>query len=159
MTNKILEWIASKMHLREIYRLAPGDYLHRFGFTKFVDGPAGHRRYLHHFLAEDDEGHHNHPWKWSFSIVLRGGYTEEYFDSRYDMLFNIPVLSKRRVRWFNFIGPTKYHRITELHGDTWTLFFCGGLTGKGWGFWIPGRGHVDFKTRMQERGVLGEIKS
>lgn len=120
-------------------------------------GKNAWRIYLHHFLAPDNDGHHNHPWKWSFSIVLRGSYTEEYFDRHTGSWGQeLTSLRKRRVRWLNLIRADRYHKITELHGDVWTLFFCGPLTGKGWGFWMPGRGYVPFLERFKERGLVKE---
>jgi hypothetical protein len=133
-------------------------YLDRYSLRK--QGPSGHnpwRAYLHAFHAPDQPDHHNHPSKWSFSIVLWGSYTEEIREwEDYvtgEMLPPDPdglrdgVLRTRRVRWFNFITADKYHRITELHpgpgaSAVYTLFFCGPLSGRGWGFWRPGRGHV-----------------
>jgi hypothetical protein len=57
------------------------------------------------------------------------------------------LVTRRRVRWWNFIRSTTYHRIAELHpgpGATgvWTVFVCGPLSGRGWGFFRPGVGHV-----------------
>jgi hypothetical protein len=76
---------------------------------------------------------------------------------------------RRRVGWFNFILADKYHRITELHpattgGGVWTLFFAGPLARdgagrpRGWGFWIPGRGHVDQVVRAAERTQCGRAR-
>lgn len=120
-----------------------------------AQGPSGTnpwRVYLHHFLAADSEGHHNHPSAWSFSIVLWGSYTEEVLVRPETWGCTcVPlcgsVIHTRRVRWFNWIPASKYHRVTELHPGpgargVWTLFVCGPLTGRGWGFWQAGRGHV-----------------
>lgn len=139
--------------VRHITRENNAPYLDRYSLrpqtTKTRD--RGWRVYLHRFLSGDDDGHHNHPWGWSFSILLRGSYTEEYFDALPDEDVS-PTPQTRRVRWFNFISETRYHRITELHGKVTTLFFCGPAR-KSWGFWMPGRGHVPWKTRLAERGL------
>lgn len=140
--------------VRHILRDGHIPYLDRYSVRK--QGPSGTnawRAYLHHFLAPDAEGHHNHPQAWSFSIVLWGSYTEEVLT--FECAMTGPVVRTRRVRWFNWIPDGKYHRITELHPGrggrgVWTLFVCGPLTGRGWGYWIPGRGHVPFEQRNAE---------
>jgi hypothetical protein len=127
------------------------------------------RLYLHNFMAADSVGHHNHPSKWSFSLVLWGSYTEEVlvcFDrdgEECGPCLGWPLYVRtRRVRWWNWIPATKYHRITELHPGpgargVWTLFVCSGLTGKGWGFWVPGRGHVPH-TELEHTRVVESPK-
>lgn len=142
-------------------------YLDRYSVR--AQGPSGTnpwRIYLHRFHAPDGPGHHNHPSAWSFSIVLWGNYTEEILERRCGKWHRFdgdhcegqcgrePAVSvhTRRVRWFNWITADKYHRIAELHpgpgargragGGVITLFVCGPLTGRGWGFWRPGIGHV-----------------
>lgn len=119
-------------------------------------GGGGWRVYLHHLRSHDTETH-NHPYRWSFSIVLRGSYTETYFDmgSRFDGPRPVGYHfhgKLRRVRWFNWIPEGRYHQITELHGDVWTLFVAG-PAGRPWGYWVPGRGHVPFDKRNAERGI------
>jgi hypothetical protein len=151
------------LHLREIFRENGLLYLQRWAVrTHRPSGENGWRVYLHRFLTGDGDGHHNHPWRWSFSIVLRGSYTEEYLDFSAQHRGHLclwpckypepPTVRTRRVRWFNWIPAHRYHRITELHGNVWTLFCCGPVA-QGWGFWMPGRGHVPFKTRLAERGI------
>ena len=144
--------------LRIITRENNQPYLRRWALRHQArDGTNERRVYLHHFLTPDGDGHHNHPWRWSFSLILWGSYTEEYFDAPgADVLGYGARFSRartRRVRWFNWLPPGRYHRIVALHGRVWTLFVCGPLTGKGWGFWMPGRGHVPWKKRLAERGL------
>lgn len=147
--------------VRHILR-AGEPYLDRFSLRR--QGPSGTnpwRIYLHRFWAPDGPGHHNHPSAWSFSIVLWGSYTEEILEvdrTRLDHdachevgpgIWATPFARRvvsRRVRWFNWITADRYHRIAELHpgpgarGAVWTLFICGPLTGRGWGW--AGKGHV-----------------
>lgn len=145
-----LTWIANRLNGRLIYyqndKGENVEGLMRFSPVAYVPKKErGWCMYLHRFCSRDFDGHHNHPWAWSVSIVLKGGYTESRVTSH-------PAChSTRRVRWFNFLRSTDYHRIEELHGETWTLFFCGPLTGKSWGFLMPGRGHVHWETRIAER--------
>lgn len=121
-------------------------YLDRYTARKQGEsGTNPWRLYLHHFLARDSEDFHNHPSAWSLSIVLWGSYTEEVLTHQ---PWPARYVITRRVRWFNWIPATKYHRITYLHPGpgargVWTLFMCGPLTGRGWGFWRAGIGHVD----------------
>src|SRR5688500_1614193 len=64
--------------VRHILRAGNIPYLDRYSLrAQGKSGTNEWRAYLHHFLSPDDEGHHNHPFSWSFSIVLRGSYTEE----------------------------------------------------------------------------------
>lgn len=162
----VLAWRPS---LRIITRENNTPYLRRWALRRQArDGTNERRVYLHNFLTPDGDGHHNHPWTWSFSLILWGSYTEEYFtrtppdctaaardgwcDNPLHTEYRSPVRT-RTVRWFNWLPPGRYHRIVALHGSVWTLFFCGPLTGKGWGFWMPGRGHVPWKERLAERGL------
>jgi hypothetical protein len=141
-------------------------YLDRYSLRE--QGPSGHnpwRVYLHKFHAPDAPGHHSHPSSWSFSIVLWGSYTEEIFETPeqierrwccwgHDHPYrHVGRAYHRRVRWLNWIVADRYHRIAELHPGpgargVWTLFVCGPLarrpdgTRAGWGFWVPGKGHV-----------------
>jgi hypothetical protein len=150
-------------------------YLDRYTLRRqHASGTNPWRIYLHHFLARDAVGKHNHPSTWSIGIPVWGSYTEEVLhqgrppthkdaDGAYGCewvaswvtVFPGGWVETRRVRWWNYIPASKYHEITELHPGrvpwapwrrcrgVWTLFICGPLTGRGWGFFIPGRGHVD----------------
>lgn len=131
-------------------------YLDRYSLR--AQGPSGTnpwRVYLHQFHAPDGPGHHNHPSAWSFSVVLWGSYTEEIMTgTSHNTVVGHgigPVVARRRVRWFNWISADRYHRIAELHPgpgtrNVWTVFVCGPLTGRGWGFWRAGIGHVPVET-------------
>ncbi len=153
---------------REIKRNRPGKYMIRHSLRKQSPKAGAWRAYLHQFFGADDEGCHNHPWKWSLSIVLWGSYTEErlhpdwLLDGLEGADCSMPASKRRwgqrsrRVRWFNLLRAGDYHRISELHprrpgGQVWTLFITGPFSGRSWGFWIPGRGHVHWKARDAER--------
>ena len=81
-------------------------------------GPAV---FLHHFVASDAASEvHSHPWAWSLSLILAGGYRE------------IRCLADGRseVRTYepgsvNVLAPEDKHRIELLEGDCWTLFLAG----------------------------------
>lgn len=154
--------------VRHIPRELGQKYLDRYSIRK--QRPSGQnqwRVYLHAFHAPDSEGHHNHPCRFGWAIVLRGSYTEEVLEEC-PMCVAHPIgghVRSRRIRWFNWVPASKYHRIVTLHprrpGEAvWTLFFMGPLarhprTGapRGWGFWVPGRGHVPHEVREAERAL------
>lgn len=122
--------------------------LDRYSLRGYQPGvESGFRAYLHHFLNKDDDGYHNHPWRIAFSLVLRGGYIESRIDT------NTGIITYHKVRWLNILTNKHYHRIESINPNTWTLFLVGPLSGKSWGFWIEGRGHVPFKQRYAERSL------
>lgn len=96
--------------------------------------------YLHQFHRSDQDVGvkgfgllHNHPFEWSFSIILFGSYAEER------RLNNGNII----VRLFkpgdiNFISREDFHRIDLINGEVWTLFFTGPRISNVeslWGFW------------------------
>lgn len=90
---------------------------------------------LHHFVRGDkDKELHNHPWT-GLSLVLLGGYREEYRLPSFD------PCDVDRVVWrdvlpgsFNLITRDTFHRVDLIEGDAWTLFLSSPSDGK-WGFW------------------------
>lgn len=171
MLSALKKNLLSRMYLRKIYREDNSEYLDRRSLTPQVRGneDGGHRTFLHHFLAPDGDELHNHPWKWSWSIILPWcWYDEDYFDidklSSIDLavmtnpaepvtveqLKELGIVKSRRVRFFNFISGRRYHRITNISKSCWTIFHSGPEVGD-WGFFIPGRGHVDADTWIAER--------
>lgn len=144
-----------------------GPYLTRWSLRRqYGDGDShkngGWRVYLHRFFSGDSELH-NHPWHWSFSVVLWGSYEEIVFDAPWDdgLRGQLPrgPQKTRRVRWFNWIPSARFHQITKLHPrfgvGPITLFVSGPPHGKSWGFWVPGRGVVPHLRRKRERDLLG----
>lgn len=152
----ILEWISKRLsNPRIIYdREGTSPYLSRFyllGAPRMRDGSQpfteyGNPRpgaqfpehlggffphvYLHRFHRSDDDGElHNHPWKWSLSLVLVGGYREERRGPG-------DVVHVRIVRpWrLNIIRHDDFHRVDLLEDDAWSLFLAGPRT-QNWGFW------------------------
>lgn len=111
---------------------------------------------LNRFHRRDIDRHlHNHPWKWAFSIVLCGEYDESRLVDDADeckRLYcaatgakpeDVPLelfTRSRRVRRFNLLRGTDYHRINQLHGTVWTLFISGPkVTNVDWGFLVDGK--------------------
>lgn len=114
--------------LRRISR-AGAPYLDRYSLREQnPTAGGGWRAYLHQFHASDADGFHNHPWRWAFSLVLRGGYTE--------------TRPGRARRWrgplsIGILTGDTFHRVEDPVTDgkgTWTLFVCGPLHGDSWGF-------------------------
>lgn len=80
--------------------------------------------YLHHIKAADDDAdvYHDHPWSWSFSIILSGHYVEE-----------VPAYQgqksgsyKKGFLGINFIPKDCFHRIAEIsRGGVITLYVRG----------------------------------
>lgn len=95
--------------------------------------------YLHRFNGPDQRPTlHDHPWPF-LSIVLRGGYTED-FGVR-PARKSGPVTGRRQRSWragsIHGMGKTSAHTITALHrSPTWTLVFAGRRAPEpSWGYW------------------------
>jgi hypothetical protein len=102
--------------------------------------------YLHQIHLSDNAGAlHNHPWSWSFSLILWRGYYE-------DRLISSLEIKRRRV-WpgqINFLRGIDYHRIDLIKGKpAWTLFVTGPRVSN-WGFWAK-NGFVPFKNFLNGR--------
>ena len=104
------------------------DYLQRgyfFGETSKTCGV-----YLHHFKSSDQKKElHSHPFKYSFSFVLTGGYREE-------RLVNGEIFSRVvKPFTFNFIKSSDFHRVDlfDEENGAFTLFFAGPRSTE-WGF-------------------------
>lgn len=90
-------------------------------------GPLG--VYIHKFhRGDDDDQLHNHPWSWSISLILAGGYREERRMGRF--------VYERIVKplHLNFIAGDDYHRVDLLEKDAWSLFIAGPRVSS-WNFW------------------------
>lgn len=119
--RSVLTAIQSRLKTRQICHQGK-PYLER----SYVGTLLGIRVYLHRFVASDEDGLHDHPFRWSFSLLLRGWYWEERWRVR------------RRVRWCNLIGPSDFHRVVlpDNGRDVWTLFFHTARR-QPWGFMRP----------------------
>lgn len=95
-------------------------------------------------LPDNDRHPHNHPRPFA-TLVLRGGYTEEWLCG-----------TERKInKWcagsFHSMGLKEYHRIHRLYSKpTWTLVLVGPKA-QGWGYLTP-EGHVDHNMYWQQQG-------
>ncbi len=85
--------------------------------------------FLHRFHRGDDGDElHNHPWGWSVSIILAGGYFEE-------RRHGLDVHSHEyRPGSINVLRADTFHRVDLRESDCWSLFVAGPKV-QGWGFW------------------------
>ncbi len=84
-----------------------------------------------HYFHKGDQGRdfHNHPWKWAYSLILSGGYSEERINPE------TGGVSRHEVRaWtINKLTDKDWHRVDLNNGGCWTLFIRGPRT-QSWGF-------------------------
>jgi hypothetical protein len=124
-------WMGVPGVVRDIHNQTTGElYLRRVYF--------GPRLYLHKIAQADADRHlHNHPWSWAWSLILWGAYLEERPNT----------LRYLRPGATNLLRAGDYHRIRTVRPNTWTLFVTG-KRASSWGFWLPERGHVDYKAYL-----------
>jgi hypothetical protein len=113
--------------------------------------------YVHRIYREDlDPVPHDHPWRF-WSLVLRGGYAEEYHpdvreigESRHQAFGKICA---RRAHHFP-LGAA--HRIVHVEPGTVTLVLVGRKL-RTWGFYDTSRGNafVDWRDALEIRPTEG----
>ena len=117
MIRKLLYRVTDNLPMRYINH-GVGPYMERaylYTLPGLNLGPIqipGLRFYIHRFVASDADGIHSHPFRYSFSCILAGW----YFEDRW--------LVRRIKRFFNYIGPSDFHRVVlpDNGRDVWTLF-------------------------------------
>jgi len=124
-----IRWIARQYDRIGLKRLRVGTLgdvvVERYmllGYGGGYDG-IGHRFpniLLHHWVDRVDDLYlHNHG-RWALSIVLSGGYRE-----------NFVTLARVRSRWsVQILPPRRLHKVTDILPDTWTLFIVGPWQGE-----------------------------
>ena len=116
--------------------------------------------YLHNFLKDDEEDLHDHRMM-NVSIVLQGGYREEYYIEKPREGEPLPPTNYRKVRRLipRIRFPSTPHRVILYRNDQgramscWSLF-VGGPHWRDWGFWCPGNGRTRW-VPWQE--YIGEV--
>lgn len=113
LMNQLLFWLSSYLRCRLI-KVHGQSYLERY----FIGTVFGRHVYLHRFLASDDpdQGVHDHPWEWSFSLIVCGFYVEH---RRWRT-------GTKVKRWLNLIGGDHFHLVALVPGVyTWSIFVAG----------------------------------
>ncbi len=122
-------------------------YLERFvlwGRIKDDPGPWGINVWIHRIhLPDGDRDMHNHPWWWSFGVVLSGGYCETRARTAEWRFAPGQPPCTRRLNPGNVtvLGYDSYHVIETVRPKTWTLFITGRTTNRGWGFLVADGNH------------------
>jgi hypothetical protein len=122
--------IAGTLEVQQIQRDGQ-PYLERYfaaGWspTNRRSGPA---IFLHHFVASDPhDSVHSHPWGWSASLILAGGYKEERCGPDGDVM-----VRDYKPGDVNVLEANDRHRIDLVSSDCWTLFLAGNFE-KAWAF-------------------------
>ena len=144
------------------------------------EGPRG-CVFLHRFhRPDDDRGPHNHPYSWSKSLILTGGYVESrvVHDKTYPQIEEYgPGYMGRRTRHrgklrtkIYLVGDINripngdvFHRVAhlldarsalsmgEFEPEVWTLFMTGPKHGASWGYLID----WIYKAKRDEGGCTG----
>jgi hypothetical protein len=152
-----IEALAATLPARHIYGEDGTLYLSRYrlhGWIPDAQTETPCSVYLHRIHRADlDDALHSHPWAWSQTMCLSGGYIEER-----GLLMDDGSLVREPNRELflgrsNFMGPNDLHRIATLRPNTWTLFFVGPKR-QSWGFFVEGRGLVPWRERLAERGLV-----
>jgi hypothetical protein len=119
--------VLERYHIWEFSRRGPGIVIHRF------------------VNSDPDRGLHDHPWRYSMSLILAGGYYE-LLKRQNNNVFRRWLGAGR----FNLLDGKEHHRvILKEGGDAWTLFFYGVRTKK-WGFLNEKSGDYKFHSEKQE---------
>jgi hypothetical protein len=133
MLERLLRWLEAKLPKTTI-TIQGKPYLTRcYLFGK--DRTWGNI-YLHHFHSSDQGDElHNHPWEWGLSLILAGGYSEEFREGFTQDSWWVNRREKGPGQ-LNLIRAGDFHRV-DLHDEqkgAWSLFFAGPRTSD-WGFW------------------------
>lgn len=152
-----LHALARRLRVRLIYFNVienPIPYLERF----YLGQRNGYTYYLHRYLGPDpDRDLHNHPWKFSHSRILHGGYIERRLEFGFQKrkIEYIPSNVINTVRGFyyynavsskNTLGEYTWHSIVEIQEpETWTLFWHSDWF-RSWGF-LTDKGYQPSKEK------------
>lgn len=148
MMRKFCEWLAKRLPSFTIPTPDGEPYLTRY-YLFGADRKWGNI-FLHHFHSSDKDMApsgtyylHNHPWPWSFSIILVGGYVEER--RRPDDALEERTYLPGSI---NMLTDKDFHRVDLIGKDGWSLFFTGWRSDKrSWGFWDRvTKEYLDFKN-------------
>ncbi len=124
---------------REIHK-PEGLYLRRFYLSPRVRW-LPFQIFLHHILLDDDRHLHDHPWDF-VSVILRGGYREDYV-CRGTSLPTCTEHCKERLMRNAMAGSILVNRAEHTHRveiikPVWSLVIARRPRRK-WGFWTDGK--------------------
>jgi len=150
--ERVCEALSKRLEKRIITRRDGKPYLERYYILhsdtfRWLPGI-----YLHKFLSSDEDHElHDHPWGTSVSLILTGGYYEDF---RYGDAKGRYRVNTRRL-WpgqINIIHADTFHRVDLIEPYAWTLFMSGDRK-QDWGFWdqdtkiyTPWRRHTERKS-------------
>ena len=129
--SAVLTWLANKLPHTTI-TIAGKPYLTR-AYVLLRDWKS-FNVFLHRFHSSDQENEfHNHPWRWSVSFILSGGYVEYRINKR-----DITGTITKHVRMpltINVIKNDVFHRVKLLdeNDGVWSIFIAG-CRDRDWGF-------------------------
>jgi hypothetical protein len=107
--------------------------------------------YVHFIFREDlDPVPHDHPWRFR-SIILRGGYVEEFHERPGH---TAPEFREHRAGRSHAFPLHNAHRITQVVPGTVTLIFVGPKV-RSWGFYENGSQWVDYRDASGQRPTEG----
>lgn len=136
MIRKLCEWAAKRLPSFTIPDSQGNPYLTRY-YLFGADRTFGNI-FLHHFHQSDSDAGtdgelllHNHPWPFSFSLILSGGYSEERLQTDGSI-----TRKEFKAGSFNYLNNQHFHRVDLIGESGWSLFFTGWRSKKrSWGFW------------------------
>lgn len=140
IAKAIIEY-AKKQEQHKTIVMSSKEYMRRYWiFNKCINGLGIHKWIpfsirIHNIRLPDEQRHlHNHPFP-ARTIILRGGYKEEYERGRYRMV------GPGSTRFMN--NHSYFHQISAIWSDSnypeegvWTLFIHGKRSSLGWGFML-----------------------
>jgi len=101
-------------------------------------------------LPDYDELPHNHPWRASWSLKLKGRYVEEVYDHS---VYPPKVSVRVPPRWSRI---PDVHRISQVtYGGVWTLF-VGWRADQPWGFVEEDGVIIPHQERKAQRGIASD---
>jgi hypothetical protein len=114
--------------------------------------------YLHQFLrSDDDRAHHDHPWLFNASAILREAYIEHTITAGGALVQTLREAGSWKFRWGK--APHRVELIADDFGliPCWTLFITGPRV-REWGFYCMERGWIHWKrfTAADDPGSIGK---
>jgi hypothetical protein len=114
--------------------------------------------YLHQFLrSDDDRAHHDHPWLFNASLILREGYVEHTISAGGAVVCTERLAGSLKARWGK--SPHRVQLVEDEQGliPCWTLFITGPRV-REWGFYCMERGWIHWKrfTAADDPGAVGK---